>query len=308
MKDEILCLNILVGRNRYQGDFSHSIVVSSTLEFKPKFFVLLKVIMRKFIRIIVQPMNLIGLNLLTPDTFFNCYIRIFVFCAAQSYGIFGTILSSYHSRGDFYNMIVPMAITSSCIVMMTTILSMHICKPAMRDVLCSINDHVFVYPDEENFKLNYSGILLEKNCIKLCGAVILFEVLGYAFSFLSPFIGYFLVGELHTYIYPQWIPWNVGSTFTYVFTYILQVPTATYNFMGYYMILLYYIFILVEFDRQYKKLQYAIESLDERSRKGVLGDDDEEMIRVLGSRNEEYDNAYKYNLIICVRHHQKLCE
>ena len=99
-----------------------------------------------------------------------------------------------------------MAFTVASTGRIMAILSMHVWKPSIRDVLCSINDHVFVYPDEECFHVEYSGYLLEKNCIKLYGIITLFEITAYAFGFLSPFIGYFLVGELSVYIYPQWVP------------------------------------------------------------------------------------------------------
>lgn len=256
--------------------------------------------MRKITSIVVGPMNLLGLNPLKRDTFLNCYVPIFLSLAAFVYGIYGTTLFMYHWNKDFYNFAVPVAFASSLITCIITVLTAQMCKPTIHYVLSSIDNHVFKYPDEENFILEYKGYTSENNYTKLSVLVLLLEIAGFTVASISPFMGYFFTGRLRTFLYPQWVQWNIDSKFSYTVTYMLQLPVVVSVFLIFYVVQLYFTFVLVEFLGQYQKLQYAVETLNERS--------SEKLLRVNDGPPSVRDDIFKSELIMCIHHHQKLCK
>lgn len=262
-------------------------------------------IMRKIVAIIVQPMNLIGLNPLKEDTFLGCYIRILLACTALLYILCGTILLMYHLEGDLvHNLVVVMPYASYSIIFISTIISAQICKSSVRYVLSSLNSQVFKYPDEQDFHIDYDGYLSEMKSKRILLHVILFVMSGFVIAWLSPLTVYYLVGTVELHLYPQWVPWSLDTTLDKILAYSLQVPPFFIVFVIRNFTQLYFIFSLVEFLRQYKKLEYAIKTVNERSRRRVL-------LTKTGKHMKEiedlyYSEAFRLNLTMCIHHHQKI--
>jgi len=122
---------------------------------------------------------------------------------------------------------------------------------------------------------------------------------------IPPFVLGFKKGTLFILVYPHRVPWKLDSTFVRVVTYGIQIPVVVYGWVVIYMLPLHYTFLVLEFQRQYEKLQYAIKTLDERCRKAV-STKNEDMMDVVDRHSEEYSCAFESNLIICIRHHQTL--
>lgn len=278
---------------------------------------------RRLVKIILWPMSFIGVNSMQSDSLQN-YIRIASCCLVHVYGMYGTFSFSYHSNDDFYNCVIPIAYGTCLIMVFFAVLFLQKYKCKVRQLLCSINDHVFTYPDEERLKMEYSGWLSEDAYGKMQFWILFYEIFGFMLATVSPFVGYFFIGELRTFIYPAYTPWKVDSAFVYILTYFFQSCVASSVFWVYYVLQIYFMFVLTEFLRQFRKLNRAVRTLNERTccdvftpvTGGNVADERraqlkrvhfirQEMNRSLETR---YNQVYREKLIVCIKHHQKLFE
>lgn len=272
------------------------------------------------IKIIIFPMSVIGLNPLEESDFWQNTIRVYVCELILGYGMYSTLLFSYYSVGDFYSFVVPVAYFVCLLLVFINVWWLHSHRAEIRDLLMQIKRNIFEYPDESYFYNIYSGWLSEKSYRKLRNLILLLEIFGFIFAGSSPLIGYFFVGQMRTFIYPGWISWTVDTPLKYIGTYCLQATVASTVFWVYYMTQIYISFILVEFLRQFKKLDLALISLHERTVESVrmhfasLSDDLESNnvtdiaphVKSSAMYKDMYDCTFRINLITCIKHHQHL--
>lgn len=265
-------------------------------------------------------MNVIGLNPLAKSNFCQNTIRVFICELILGYGMYSTLLFSYYSFGDFYSFVVPVAYFVCLLLVFTNVWWLHSRRAEIRYLLIQISGNIFEYPDESYFCNIYSGWLSEKNYRKLHNLILLLEIFGFIFAGTSPLIGYFFVGQIRTFIYPGWISWKVDTPLKYIGTYCLQATVASTVFWVYYMTQIYISFVLVEFLRQFEKMDAALVSLHERTAESVrmrLASQWDNLeghnftniaphVKSSANYKATYDRIFRINLISCIKHHQHL--
>lgn len=272
------------------------------------------------IKIIIFPMSVIGLNPLEKSDFWQNTIRVYICELILGYGMYSTLLFSYYSFGDFYSFVVPVAYFVCLLLVFINVWWLHNRRAEIHYLLMQIKKNIFEYPDESYFYNMYNGWLCEKNYQKLRNLILLLEISGFIFAGSSPLIGYFVTGQMRTFIYPGWISWTVDTPLKYIGTYCLQATVASTVFWVYYMTQVYISFILVEFLRQFKKLNEAIISLHARTVESVemhLASQSNKLecdncadiaphVETSAMYKDMYDRIFHTNLITCVEHHQHL--
>lgn len=270
--------------------------------------------LRQIVKIIVLPMSVVGLNPLIKTTFYNTHILIFICNLPTVFGLYSTFMLSMYSINDFDTFVNPIGYFACLLITFISVFFLFLHKNENRYLLNEINRNIFEYPHEANDPIIYTGWLSEENWKKLRIVIILTELIPYCLAGISPFTGYIITGKIQSFLYPGYIPWKINNVYEYIGTYFSQCLTATSVFMTYHIIDIYIIFVCVEFLRQYKKLKTALITLNIRSINTIL------QLKTMNKNNGTescftdkaklyktmYDEKYKQNLILCLKHHQKL--
>lgn len=260
------------------------------------------------------PMTFMGLNPLKPDTFWQCYVRLFLCCGSLVYSACGILSFAYHSEVNFYNISIPMSYAAVILVHFFDLLYLQKNKHVVRDLLLNINENVFKYCDEDDFEYEPKlECIQEERFFELHKLLVIYYIGLFAFYGMSPILGYLITDEWHTLFYPQYIPWKQDSAITVLLAYVQQIPLSVYALVVLFMFTNYYVFILVEFDRQFVRLQYALESLNERASRpllpAVVAKHTAKNLPLISTDKSDNFNrlfTFRRNLVLCVRHHQEI--
>lgn len=288
--------------------------------------------MVKMKRDLVQKMSVLltegGINILDDVPSKKKFARYIIYFIGCMIGFETTImysLNSLYHREEFFNLALPAGNFGAICVYFTSVFGLYLKRHEVRKMLHTIDDHIYVYPDEDQIKPKYVWLIDEKNGVKVYWLVFIGEFVGFFVAVSSPFVAYLFKKKFDGFIYPGWFPWTTEGPYKITLTFMSESWVALCALWGYYLSMMYAIFVTSEFARQFKRLTKAIETLEVRTLKqvmsikelvdtGAMGEITDENVERVNYRftnvrpefRDEFNKLMKENITRCVMHHQKI--
>lgn len=175
-------------------------------------------------------------------------------------------------------------------------------------LLENIDQHIYIYSDESNIKLEYSWMEEENNMLSLFFGICSHNILISACMSVSPFVQFLLMRRVEVLIYPGWIPWKIDEIAPFVCAYIINfsvivVCTTWYSLCG-----IFPLYVTFEFRRQGKRLCAALLNLDKVEVQKRETRFTYRLLRPNRRPKLTYNKVLKKKICECIKHHQMLME
>lgn len=244
-----------------------------------------------------------------------------VICAGCLLWIFiQFIVISIQNRDNFYDFVFPLGY-STVIAYFLSGLAAFMCRlEQVKILLKHVDQNIYTYPDESDINPRYDWITGERNMVILFWCIFWYNSCASVADASLPFIQLMMQGRVEVLIYPGWIPWSIEGVLPFIGTYlmhfcILLACTSICN-----LTCIYTLFVTFEFQRQCKRLNAALGSIEQRTLKHTLhklnildpkiidgnGNGDEEDKRLRSKYRHYYQTKFKENMVSCIQHHQML--
>ncbi|XP_065213283.1 uncharacterized protein LOC135840588 [Planococcus citri] len=264
----------------------------------------------------------IGINVLSKEKKLQDLTSSFLaFHFALIFTTAGIIMYAIMNRKHFEEAIIIAAFLGSMIIIDIAIPILFQNRYKLKELLFRMDENIFVYPDEDEIHVDYELTMQENYTRKLIILVFCYVCFGFSLSGVSPFIGLYLTGKFKTVIYPAWYPWKEDNFAKASITYCIQLITSTCVFWSYFLFQIFAILVVIEFERQYKRLCTALCLVNERTKrmfvKKMFNDGakvDWDSLNYMNykhsnfNRNQKvvFNDIYRQKITYCISHHQQL--
>lgn len=177
-------------------------------------------------------------------------------------------------------------------------LSIHLKTETIRELLHTLDNNVFTYTDEAELQPKYIWILEEENMIFVGKILGCYTILNGGLACVMAALFFVLSDQELMIVYPGVLPWNTNAT-NFSFQVVLSLTSVSIYYIRWISCLIFNF----EFERQFERLCYALNTMNKRS--GIVEEVCNEKVNKPRDPYFQMEN-FRMKLTECIHHHQKL--
>lgn len=190
---------------------------------------------------------------------------------------------------DFYETVINICYFTAGCTTLSGYASFVITLNDIKQLMRIIDDNIFTYPDEHSIMPKYAWTSKEENMVLVIVALLVYQGTCTFIMSIAPILQLLFTGEMEVSVFPMWEPWT-----SVMLSFVSQFIFVNIAFWFYYLSWIFPIFVCFEFERQCARLCCALNSVQDRAKEADI------------LKQKDYDEAYRENLVQCIRHHQRL--